>query len=113
MVRFAPDSEMPSILETFDIAMLDLEDAKRVEPSPNALYAVERSGEALFRFIRLGAQCFYLASEFTLNHPELWERISADRSHAVKARVLWLGREKDRQPTRIQRGRFLVDVSSS
>lgn len=113
MVRFAPDFQMPSILETFDIAMLDTAESRRVEPSPHALYAIERSGEALFRYIRRGTSCFYLITELNLDHPEHWERIPADLLHVVKARVLWLGREKDRGLTRAQRGRFLVDVSSS
>ena len=83
--------------------------------SPQGLYVIERSGEAVLRYIRSGARCYYLVTDADLDSPTAWEPLAlstAQLSDAVKARVIWLGRERDRDALP-QRGRFLYDPISS
>jgi hypothetical protein len=92
------------------------------------LYAVERNvvegtQEAVLRYMRPGARCFYLLTDDTWNQPGEWERLripAAELLQFVKARVRWLGRERDRDAARhlefqpaAQLGRFLYDPISS
>jgi len=71
--------------------------------------------EAVIRYIRAGANCYYLAADATLDAPLDWEALPVSASElaaAVKARVRWIGRERDRDEM-LQRGRFLYDPISS
>jgi hypothetical protein len=107
MVRFAADPQMIGTLSSYDVALLDI--AEQGPFSPQGLYVVERNGEAVMRYIRSGAQRHYLITDAELNNPNAWEvlRLSPLEFRAlVKARVIWLGREQDRDAL-AQRGRFL------
>jgi len=67
------------------------------------------------RNIRPGARSYYLASDVNLDDPLRWEELRllpAEMFEAVKARVRWLGRERDRNLPMAQRGRFLYDAIS-
>ena len=100
---------------SYDIALLDLSERARSGISARGLYAIERGGEALLRSVRWGAQCHYLVTDAEWNRPIAWERVRmpAQQFHqAVKARVVWLGRERDRDNPD-QRGRLLYDPTSS
>jgi transcriptional regulator with XRE-family HTH domain len=115
VARLAKDPHMHPTLSRFDIAILDTSPRHRADPSPEGLYAVQRGGEALIRRLRPGARCYYLVTDTTLQSPQQWEQLSISSSELpefVKARVLWLGREKDRDLPMHQRGRFLYDVIS-
>jgi len=115
MVRFAPDSPMDQTFANADIAMLDTSEAARSLISPERLYAIERAGEVVLRYVRPGATGFYLVTDATMQEPDQWERITvnqADLLTLVRARVLWLGREDDRELPMDQRGRFLPAISS-
>lgn len=82
---------------------------------PEALYVIERAGEALLRYIRSGARCHYLVSDADFDDPAAWEPIehgAVSLGNLIKARVLWLGRKRDREAVP-QRGRFLYDPTSS
>jgi transcriptional regulator with XRE-family HTH domain len=116
MARLAPDAQMSETLGGYDIALLDTSDQQRANPSPEGLYAVERGGEAILRYLRPGARCYYLLSDTALENPDQWEHLNISQKELpglIKARVLWLGREKDRKLPMSQRGRFLYDVISS
>jgi hypothetical protein len=116
MARLAPDPEMDSILRGCDMAILDPSNHRWAELSPGGLYAVERGGEVILRYVRPGARCYYLVTDATLENPEDWEPLpitGGELSRFVKARVLWLGRERDRDLPIHQRGRFLCAVISS
>ena len=66
--------------------------------------------------VRPGARCYYLLTDATLDVPELWEQLNISSGalpQFLKARVLWLGREKSRDLPVNQRGRFLYEVMSS
>ncbi len=109
MARLAQDPQMDT-LKRYDIAMLDTSERQRAEPSPEGLYAVERAGEVVLRYMRPGARDYYLVTDAALERPERWERLRVARRDLpafIKARVLWLGREKDRGLPMSQRGRFV------
>jgi hypothetical protein len=75
----------------------------------------EAGFEAVIRYIRPGAHGYYLATDSTLDTPADWEPYPVSASElaaAVKASVLWIGRECDRDALP-QRGRFLYDPISS
>jgi hypothetical protein len=116
MARLAPDPQMGVTLTGYDMAILDTSERQRARPSPEGLYAVERRGEVVLRYLRPGSRCYYLVTDMTLENPAQWEHLSISRtelSALIKARVLWLGREKDRKLPMSQRGRFLYEVISS
>jgi transcriptional regulator with XRE-family HTH domain len=113
MAKFAADPQMAIMLSSYDVALLDT--AEQGPYSPQGLYVVERNGEAVMRYIRSGAERHYLITDAELNNPRAWEplRLSPLEFRAlVKARVIWLGREQDRDAL-AQRGRFLYDPISS
>jgi transcriptional regulator with XRE-family HTH domain len=110
MAELAPDPYMYDTLEGSDIALLDTSEPARSNPSPVALYVVNLAGEALLRHIRPGGQGFYLVTDATLDSPSLWEKLSlpaGELAAVIKARVRWVGRERDRNLPLNQRGRFL------
>jgi hypothetical protein len=115
MAKLVADPSMIATLASYDIALLDTSGPSRSAISPQGLYVVERSGEAVLRYIRSGAHRYYLITDAELDNPTAWEPLALPPSQiraAVKARVIWLGRERDRDaPT--QRGRFLYDPISS
>jgi transcriptional regulator with XRE-family HTH domain len=116
MARLAPDAQMGVTLGGYDIAMLDTSELQRTKPSPEGLYAVERGGEVVLRYLRPGARCYYLVTDAALENPAQWEHLSMSQMELpglIKARVLWLGREKNRKLPMHQRGRFLNEEISS
>ena len=116
MVQLAADPPMYLTLAHSDIALLDTSERQRAIISPEGLYAVNRGGEAVLRYVRPGARRYYLVTDTAMDDPALWERISvsaARLSDFIKARVRWLGREQDRNLPAAQRGRFLYDAISS
>jgi hypothetical protein len=109
MVRLVTDPCMPATLAPYDIALLDTTHFRRSLLSPHRLYVVERRDEAVLRYVRPGAHCYYLVSDAVLDNPSAWEQLpwsSAELSAALKARVRWLGRERDCDGAG-QRERFL------
>ncbi len=92
--------------------------------APHGLFVVERGTEAgieaVIRYIRPGAQRYYLATDSTLDTPADWEPFPVSPSElvaAVKARVRWIGSdvtgsEWSHQHTLPQRGRFLYEPIS-
>ena len=66
--------------------------------------------EAVLRHIRPAAQGLYLVTDATLDTPALWEKVGisyGELAAIVKARVFWIGRERDRYLSMRQRGRLL------
>jgi len=115
MARFVADPEMTATLAAYDIALLDTSEQRRSTVVPQGLYVVERGGEAVMRYIRWGARCYYLITDADMDHPTAWEQAAFSAPQfqaAVKARVFWLGHERDRDAP-AQRGRFLYDPISS
>jgi hypothetical protein len=103
-------------LAACDIALLDTSEPRRSEIQPEGLYVVSRREEAVLRYIRPGARGYYLVTDATLDSPQQWEQLpitGAEMVDSIKARVRWLGRERDRELPMPQRGRFLFDAISS
>jgi transcriptional regulator with XRE-family HTH domain len=116
MARLAYDPEMDITLAGYDSAILDISERERLKPAPEGLYAVERNGGILLRYLRPGGRGYYLVTDMALETPEKWEHLSIsgrDLPGFIQGRVLWLGRENDRGLPMHQRGRFLYDVMSS
>jgi hypothetical protein len=119
MASLIADPSMRSTLGSWDIALLDTAPSRPPTLSPQGLFVVERPTEAGFeavlRYIRPGAYRYYLATDANLDTPADWEPFPVSASElaaAVKARVRWIGRERDRDELP-QRGRFLDDPISS
>lgn len=115
MARFAADPAMTATLASYDVALLDTSERRRSSLSPEGLYVIERRGETVMRYLRSGMRWHYLVTDANWDNPIAWEPLSLSdaRFHdAVKARVVWLGRQGDRE-ARPQRGRFLYDPISS
>jgi transcriptional regulator with XRE-family HTH domain len=115
MASLIPDPEMAASLSGTDIALLDTSDQSRRNITADGLYVVSRRNQALLRYIRPGTRRHYLATDLNVDHPAQWEPVplpAEELFRAVKARVLWAGRESDRKLPMRQRGRFLYDAIS-
>jgi hypothetical protein len=119
MASLIADPAMRPTLGSSDVALLDTTPTRPSALAPQGLFVIERGHaagiEAVIRYIRPGAQRFYLATDATLDTPADWEPFPVSASElaaAVKARVRWIGRERDREALP-QRGRFLYDPISS
>jgi transcriptional regulator with XRE-family HTH domain len=91
MANLLPDPAMSGTLGSYDVALIEVSERARSHISPEGLYVIERDHEAVVRRIR---------------YPD-----DAPPGRAIKARVIWLGREEDRGEP--QRGRLLYDPISS
>ena len=115
LARVTPDERMGSLLANCDLAILDVSDHARTELSPEAVYAVEREHEVILRHLRYGGHCLYVVDEQSLNLPARWEAVQLPDGGAaglVRARVIWVGREKHPQRRPHRGGRFLTDATS-
>jgi hypothetical protein len=119
MVSLVADPAMRSTLGSSDVALLDTSPGRPPNLDPQGLFVVERGTgpdrEAVIRYIRPGAHRYYLATDATLDSPLDWEPLPVSAPGlvaAVKARVRWIGVERDRDAL-AQRGRFLYDPISS
>jgi hypothetical protein len=111
MATLMPDPAMRTLASS-DLVLLDTSRQSRF--APHGLYVVEGGSGTVLRYIRPGAQRYYLATDATLDTPADWESLPVSSSElvaAVKARVKWIGRECDRDATP-QRGRFLDHPTS-
>ena len=110
MAELANDPYMYETLAGADVALLDTSLRARSDMTPLGLYVVNRGGESVIRYIRSGAQGFYLVTDASLDSPALWEKLEIPASQfptSIKARVRWVGRERHRDLPLHQRGRFL------
>jgi hypothetical protein len=119
MASLIADPSMQPTLGSSDVVLLDTSPSRPSTLAPQGLFVVERGNEAgneaVLRYIRPGAHGYYLATDATLDTPIDWEPLPVSASElatAVKARVRWIGHERDRDVLP-QRGRFLYDPISS
>lgn len=114
MARLRADPLMSRTLAGSDIALVDTSERRRSEVSPEGLYVISRGDQTVLRYLRPGARFYYLVTDANMDEPAQWEAISAaELLESVKARVRWLGWERDRDLPMRQRGRFLYDAISS
>ncbi len=104
LARLRPDARMFSVVGGGDMALLDSSAAACLGESPSSLFVVVQGKETMLRWIRSGFAKLYLAHEQNLNRPADWRAMptgEGERIHIVKARMLWLGEEKQlRRPKR-------------
>ncbi|MDQ6758687.1 MAG: helix-turn-helix domain-containing protein [Acidobacteriota bacterium] len=92
LARLAQDGEMDDSLANSDIVLFDLAPS---QPSPDALYLVDRGQDTIIRRVRPGAHKLYLAADANLDRPESWEALTPPFSPGVvRGRVRWLGKEQ-------------------
>jgi hypothetical protein len=116
MARLAPDDQMEVTIGGYDMALLDTSVPQRTKPTPEGLYAVERDGEVVLRYLRPGSRGYYVLTDAAIESPDQWEHLNISRRDLpdlIKARVLWLGHEKNRKMPMHQSGRFLYEMISS
>ena len=115
MSRLMPDEQMPALLENSDVAVLDVSERARTELATESVYAVDREGEVVLRYLRYGRVCVYALAERSINQPKHWQPVRMPEIGilgVVRAKVIWFGREKNRHLPPHQRGRFLSDATS-
>ena len=101
LARLRADPRMPGTSHEYDLSLIDTSVQARKGDSPESLFVICHSGEARLRWIRPGAEHIYLADEFSLGRPSLWEPIRVNPTEIlryVKGRVVWLGRERSLIP---------------
>ena len=116
MAHLMGDPEMTATLAGADIALLDTSEPRRTGLVPDGVYLVSSEHDAVLRYIRPGSRSYYLATDATLDRPLAWQALrvrSEELFELIKARVRWLGRERDRNLLMRQRGRFLYDAIST
>lgn len=91
LARLADDREMDSSLCGSNIVVLDF---SAWQPSPDALYVVDRGHDAVIRRIRPGTHKLYLVADDNLDHPETWEALPTLSLGTLRGRVRWLGKEQ-------------------
>jgi transcriptional regulator with XRE-family HTH domain len=115
IARLSDDPEMHGVVGGADLALLDVSVGRRGDLAPEGVFVVDVGGEALLRYVRPGTHRNYLATAENLNIPLRWRELRltpAELREVVKARVRWLGRERDRNLPLAQRGGFLYDPIS-
>ena len=115
MSRLMPDEQMPAVLENSDVAVLDVSERARTELTTEGVYAIDREGEVVLRYLRYGRACVYALDERWVNQPRHWQPVRLPEIGilgVVRAKVVWVGREKNRHLPPHQRGRFLPDATS-
>jgi len=115
MARLAADPDMQTTLAGADIALLDTSEPRRRNLVAHGLYVISTGAGAFVRYIRPGSQSHYLVNDLSMDNPIEWQELPLSEEElfdAVKARVRWLGRERDRNLPMRQRGRFLYDAIS-
>ncbi|HLG99521.1 MAG TPA: hypothetical protein VKX49_24650 [Bryobacteraceae bacterium] len=115
MAHLTNDPAMAATLAGADIALLDTSEPQRADLVPDGVYVVSRGHEAVLRYIRPGWRKYYLPTDANLDQPVAWYNIRVSKQELfemIKARVRWLGRERNRSLPMRQRGRFLYDAIS-
>lgn len=107
MASLSPDPAMAATLAAYDLALLDVSGHARSHLSAEGLYIVEGENEAVTRHIRSSPRGDCLVPDTALDNPAAWEFLNPD---AIKARVIWLGREEDRG--KLQRALVYDPISS-
>jgi transcriptional regulator with XRE-family HTH domain len=101
IARLAPDLVLPRTLAANDLALLDQNPAVRSSPGGTAAWVVsERSGMRV-RYLRIERGQLFAVNEATLDDPEQWQLIPLEGRNileVVRARIVWIGREMEKEP---------------
>lgn len=112
-VRLAPDTRVSVAAGGGRVALLDVSEAARSAPDPNAYYALACSSESLIRRIRPSNNAIFLVADQDKNSQDNWVRLSYSGapSDVVRGKVLMVV-PADADPSSPQPLRFLgLDIS--
>ena len=90
VARLSHDSRMAGHLAGGNLVLLDAAEGPRRDPDATSLWAIDRAGEAMVRWLRRGRSGLYLAAADCLDAPHRWEYIPVPASEVprlVRARV--------------------------
>jgi hypothetical protein len=90
VARLSHDSRMAGYLAGGDLVLLDAAEGPRRTPDATSLWAIDRCGEAMVRWVRRGRSGLYLAAADALDAPHRWEYVHVAASEflrLVRARV--------------------------
>lgn len=99
IARLAEEPRMQEVLNAGDLVLLDHSEETRRRPDPRALYAIEREGKGMLRWVRHGSQYLYLISADSFHNPWGWQRIllaRQDPCEVVRARAIPVTRRLQR-----------------
>jgi hypothetical protein len=112
-VRLAPDTEVTIAAGGGGVALLDVSEAARIAPDPNAYYALACSSESLIRRIRPTNNGIFVFSDQDAQIQENWIRVSHSGAptEIIRGKVLTV-LPTDSDPLALQPLRFLgLDIS--
>jgi len=104
--RLQVDARMSGALGECDVAVVNTAEEARFPDDAAALYVVETAEGTAVRYLRPGFSGIYVATADALDAPADWE-LALDRAVAIRGRLVWIGREKDRHLPAHQRGCIL------
>jgi transcriptional regulator with XRE-family HTH domain len=90
VARLSQDGRMAGCLASGNLALLDAAEGPRREPDATSLWAIDRDGEAVVRWLRRGRSGLYLATADCIDAPHRWEQVRVAGSEIprlVRARV--------------------------
>jgi hypothetical protein len=94
----APDASMEPRFHGGDIVYYHQSSRDRTILKAQAAYLVNHNGGALVRYLRMGGQRLYLASEESLQNPVQWDYVSLTDRHIleiVRGRIVWICRKME------------------
>jgi plasmid maintenance system antidote protein VapI len=100
--QLEPDPSMEPRFRGGDIVYYGHGALERSVLQPEAAYLVAHNGVVRVRYLRMGGQRLYMASEETLRDPVRWDYVSlADRHilEIVRGRIVWICRKMDQAET--------------
>lgn len=115
VARMADDRRMRGVLAAGDLFVIDRSITSRLNPDPSCLYVIDRGGEAVLRWVRIGRTDVYLLAADNQYEPHRWEAVPLNgraltdiiRGRAIRVPALWpvcekcgaVQRLRDRCPT--------------
>ncbi len=99
--RLAQDLHLPAALSANDLVLLDQNPAVRARPGGRGTWVVMEKGGPRVRYVRVGGTHVYLPGEHVVHDPQKWQPVSVQGRNileVVRARVVWIGREMEKEP---------------
>jgi transcriptional regulator with XRE-family HTH domain len=75
VARLSHDSRMAGCFAGGNLVLLDAAEGPRREPDATSLWAIDRAGEAVVRWLRRGRSGLYLAAADCIDSPHRWEYV--------------------------------------
>jgi plasmid maintenance system antidote protein VapI len=100
--ELGPDPSMEPRFRGGDIVYYEEGTRDRTLLDPKGLYLVHFNDRLLVRYLRMGGQRLYLASEETLQAPVRWDYVSLAGGHIleiVRGRIVWICRKVEEAET--------------